>query len=211
MAETSFIRGLASAPRLFDALRWVLEGGYRGHHRVIREHLAHAGRTLDLGCGTGIYARFFAPAQYLGIDISPAYVAAARSKYPDHRFEVHDASSTRFADSMFDACMISGVLHHLDDDMASRVLQEASRVVRPGGLLVIWEDIPAAWWNVVGHVIHRLDLGNYIRRPVEYRARIERHLDVVQSSAMRSGAMDYQVFVARPRRDRETQALLAPA
>ncbi len=199
MAETSLIRRLAGVPRLFDALRWTLEGGYRGHHHVVQNNLVDAGHVLDLGCGTGIYAHFFPPDRYLGVDISPEYIAAARSKFPRHQFQVHDATAVPLPSQSFDACMVSGVLHHLDDRDADHLLAEAARVVRPDGKIVIWEDIPAPWWNVVGHVIHRLDLGNHIRTPSDYQRVIERRLEVFHASAMRSGAMDYQVFLARPR------------
>lgn len=200
MAQNGLVRWLAGVPRLFDALRWILEGGYRGHDRVIRTHLMNAGRTLDLGCGTGIYARFFAPHSYVGADINPDYVSAAQSKFPQHRFVVQDATQTSFLDGEFDACMISGVLHHLDDELAGRMVKEAARVVRAGGTVVVWEDVPAPWWNLIGHVIHRLDLGSHIRMPSGYRAVLEPHLTIQDSADMRSGAMDYQVFVATPRK-----------
>jgi ubiquinone/menaquinone biosynthesis C-methylase UbiE len=199
MAIRGLVRRLAAAPRLFDALRWVLEGGYRGHHRVIDRFLANMGRTLDLGCGTGIYAPRFPAPTYVGADLSADYIAAARGKFPAHEFVVADATCTSFHDGEFDACMICGVLHHLDDEVAARVVKEAARVVRPGGRVVVWEDIPSPWWNVVGHLIHRLDMGNHIRKPAGYRSILERHLLIEESTAIRSGAMDYQVFVATPR------------
>ncbi len=200
MAETWLVRKLAGLPSVFDGLRWILEGGYRGHRAVIRKHLSDAGRILDLGCGTGIYASCFAPESYLGADLSPEYVAAARRKFPGYRFEVQDACSTTYADGQFDACMISGVLHHLDDELASRMLGEGARITKRTGKVVIWEDVPARHrWNLIGHVIHRLDLGAYIRSPDDYRRLIEPSITVEISEPMRSGAMDYQVFVGRPR------------
>jgi SAM-dependent methyltransferase len=200
MVHSALVRWLAGVPRLFDALRWILEGGYVGHQRVVRAHLTNVGRTLDLGCGTGIYAGFFPASSYVGADLNPDYISAAQSKFPDHPFVVQDATRTSFRDNEFDACMISGVLHHLDDDLATRMVKEAARVVRPGGVIVVWEDIPSAWWNLLGHVIHRLDLGSHIRTSVGYRSLLEPHLVIQDSASMRSGAMDYQVFVGTPRK-----------
>lgn len=199
MVQRSLVRRMADVPRLFDALRWILEGGYRGHRGVIQKHLTGAGRTLDLGCGTGIYAGFFPPDAYVGADINSAYIQAAQSRFPAHRFVVQDATVPSFNDAEFDACMISGVLHHLDDQEAGRLLQLAARAVRPSGKIVVWEDIPASRWNLVGNVIHSLDLGRHIRTPEGYRTLLEQHLAIAHSSAMRSGAMDYQVFVGTPR------------
>lgn len=45
------------------------------------------GRLVDFGCGIGRLAGGFAPGRYLGLDISPMAVAAARAAWPDHRFE----------------------------------------------------------------------------------------------------------------------------
>ncbi len=44
-----------------------------------------------------------------------------------------------------------GLLHHLDEHLASRTLQEAFRILKISGVLVVWEDIPTeAAWNLPG-------------------------------------------------------------
>lgn len=47
------------------------------------------GRTLDIGCGTGLYLDYVSvPAdQYLGIDPSQGMLDKAKLKHPDHKFE----------------------------------------------------------------------------------------------------------------------------
>ena len=197
-----FVRRLADCPSIFDLLRWILEGGYRGHKSVIQQELTPVGqRILDIGCGTGFYSRFFDAAVYVGVDISPIYISAAQQKYPANQFIVGDGTALPFADSEFETAMISGVLHHLSDDEAQHVLAEASRILSAEGKLVVWEDIPApAWWNVIGHVIHRLDLGQYIRKPSAYRTLLEHHFIIRSERTMRSGFMDYVIFACSPRK-----------
>ncbi len=193
----SLIRYLARRPQVFDWLRFVLEGGYVGHSKIIRRELSRESwRVLDVGCGTGIYASHFPPAEYHGIDISPEYIAAAARKFPHHQFSVMDATAMTFGDHTFESAFISGVLHHLNDEQAVAVLQNVCRVIRPGGKLVIWEDIPAPAWNLVGHIIHRLDLGSHIRQPDGYRKLIETVSPVHTHQTMRSGFMDYGIFVS---------------
>lgn len=193
------IHRLAASPAIFDALRWTLEGGYRGHHRVIDQTLRSAsGPVLDLGCGTGVFAPRFDPREYLGVDLSPTYIAAAARKHPRHRFAVMDARRLELADHSQSRCFIAGMLHHLSDDAADAVLSEVQRVLQPGGRIVIWEDVPARrWWNVPGRIIHALDMGDAIRTPDGYRRLIERHLTVEAESSMTSGCMDYAVFQCR--------------
>jgi SAM-dependent methyltransferase len=194
------IETLAARPRVFDALRWTLEGGYAGHHRVIAESLASPpGPVLDIGCGTGVFAGRFRRDEYLGIDISPTYIAAAQRKFPRHRFAVMDARRLDIPDASQSRGFISGILHHLSDDDVAAVLQEMARVVRPDGRIVIWEDIPTqSLLNVVGRTIHALDLGDRIREPAGYRALIAPHLAIRSERLMRSGCMDYAVFECTP-------------
>lgn len=195
------MKKLAAWPMAFDVIRWILEGGYHGHKSVINRELSPIrGLLLDIGCGTGFYARFFDAASYFGVDISPAYIAAAIQKHPLHQFLVSSGFALPVADHSFGNAMISGVLHHMSNDDATSVLSEAARVLSPDGQLVVWEDIPStARWNIVGHVIHRFDLGRHIRRPAEYRSLIEQKFVVRSERLMRSGFMDYVVFACTPK------------
>lgn len=193
------VHRLAASPRMFDALRWTLEAGYRGHHRVFDQTLPTAsGSVIDVGCGTGVFAAGFDPKVYLGVDLSPAYIAAAARKHPRHRFAVMDARRLELSDESQSRCFIAGMLHHLSDDDVDAVLSEVRRVLQPGGRAVIWEDVPTRrWWNVPGRIIHALDMGDAIRTPDGYRRLIERHLIIEAESSMSSGCMDYAVFQCR--------------
>jgi ubiquinone/menaquinone biosynthesis C-methylase UbiE len=195
------VEALASSPRVFDALRWLLEGGYAGHHAVIARELRTAtGPALDIGCGTGVFAGRFDPVDYLGIDICPAYIQAAQRKHPGHRFAVMDARRLELPDRSQSRAFISGMLHHLSDDDVAAVLKEILRVLRPSGRLVIWEDVPTrSRGNLIGRAIHSLDLGDRIRPPAGYRALIEPWFVIEAESAMHSGCMDYVVFRCVPR------------
>ena len=194
-----WVQAIGKKPRVLDMARWMLEMGYHGHHRVIRqESLSACNRVLDLGCGTGTFAGMFDPARYTGVDIVPEYVAAARAAHPGHTFEIMNAQQLAFPSQTFDACFIAGVIHHLDDAAATAVLREVARVTRPDSPVVIWEDIPTrAWWNCIGRVVHRFDQGAYIRTPAQYCAIVGGVLSIVASYHMQSGFMDYAVFRCR--------------
>ncbi len=192
-----WVRRLAASPRLFDLLRWVLEGGYVKHRRLIRRSIGSQNQSvLDCGCGTGIYANCFAPEVYTGIDISQGYIKRCKQRCPRHQFHVMDATKLEFPDGSFSSAMISGVLHHLDDSQAHQVCKEVRRVLKPGGQLLIWEDIPTlSRWNWVGSVIHRLDLGEHIRLPHRYEEILAEHFTIQSRELLSSGVMDYLALI----------------
>ncbi|MCV7396936.1 class I SAM-dependent methyltransferase [Mycobacterium paraseoulense] len=195
------IHALAAEPRTFDLLRWILEAGYRSEKDVLRrEGIANAASILDLGCGTGVMANAFRPESYVGVDMNARYIARARATKNHYRFEVADGRALPFADGSFDAVVITGVIHHLDDASARSLLQESRRVLVPGsGVLVISEPVPTRnRWNLVGRLVVRLDEGDFIRSSERY---LEMACDVFGHEAIRhypisSGVSDRAVVVA---------------
>lgn len=191
-----FVSQLSKFPLAFDSLRWVLEGGFNQHRKLLQSHLADCPqRVLDCGCGTGIYANFFPPDRYVGIDISPTYIARACRRFPSYNFQVGDATELCFDDGFFGEVIVSGVMHHLDDQTAQRVCAELRRVLKADGGLLVWEDVPTRQTtNLIGRLVHWLDMGEHIRTTEAYRQLLAPYFDVQSTSGMRSGWMDYSVF-----------------
>lgn len=197
----SGVMQLSKVPRAFDVLRWVLEGGYHQHRVLLSRHVARdASCVLDLGCGTGIHADYFDPKIYVGVDISPRYIARARQNFPRHHFEVMDATTLKYAKHSFGTVIISGVLHHLEETVAKQVLGEVSRVLSPQGILLLWEDVPTQDpYNLVGKLVHQLDVGEFIRPRAEYEELLSDEFCIESIDDMRSGFMDYAAFKCRKR------------
>jgi SAM-dependent methyltransferase len=105
--------------------------------RVWRD--ATAGPLLDAGCGPGLWTSFLHEGgrDVRGVDVSTAFVAAARAAYPGIRFEV--ASFRRLP---VPSASLGGVLSwysliHTPPDDVPEVLAELARVMAPGGSLLL--------------------------------------------------------------------------
>ncbi|MFW0861672.1 MAG: class I SAM-dependent methyltransferase [Dethiobacter sp.] len=94
-------------------------------------------KVLDLGGGTGKLAAQLekAGANVWLLDSSTAMLKRARRLLPSNRAVLGDAASLPFAENSFDVVMIVDALHHFRKQEI--VLEEALRVLRPGGTLAI--------------------------------------------------------------------------
>lgn len=110
--------------------------------------------VLDVGCGNGFIAHHLSAMlgrRVVGIDLgSGAEAAIDYRRYDGDRFPASDGS--------FDAVTLCYVLHHAQDVRV--VLNEMRRVLRDGGLAVVYEDIPQAWWDKGVCWIHNLQWKN---------------------------------------------------
>lgn len=94
---------------------------------------------LDLCCGTGLFvgkAREVGMEPF-GIDLSPSMLGVARRNHPGIDFFESDASALPIVNDSFDAATLSFALHEKPRNTALDILQEAIRVVRPGGIIVV--------------------------------------------------------------------------
>ena len=101
-------------------------------------------RLLDIACGTGRTLKQLAAAhprlRYHGVDLSPYYIRAARQllrDIEDLSLVVENAEDLPYKDEYFDVVTSVYLFHELPKNARRRVLAEAYRVLRPGGLLVL--------------------------------------------------------------------------
>ncbi|WP_221358176.1 class I SAM-dependent methyltransferase [Streptomyces beigongshangae] len=104
---------------------------------------AGAATLLDVACGTGIVTRRFAAAGLgvTGADAACGMLRRAAGRLPG-RVVLADGRRLPFPDASFDAVTAIWLLHLLDD--AERVVAEAARVLRPGGVFVTTVDKAAS-------------------------------------------------------------------
>lgn len=108
-----------------------------------------AGRVLDIGCGTGaVFDDYPRHAHVVGLDEDYELLQFAKcgvSRTPAHvSLVAGDAESLCFYDDFFDAAVIQFTLCSVSDPQ--QALAEIVRVVRPGGLLYIYEHVISRQW-----------------------------------------------------------------
>jgi demethylmenaquinone methyltransferase/2-methoxy-6-polyprenyl-1,4-benzoquinol methylase len=127
---------------VYDVMNSVMTAGL--HHRWRRRAVDLAGvgpgsRVLDVATGTGDLAIEAASrgAEVVGSDFSEAMLERARGKAPAITFEQGDALALHYADDSFDAATVGFGARNFSD--LEQGLREMTRVVRPGGRVVVLE------------------------------------------------------------------------
>jgi SAM-dependent methyltransferase len=107
---------------------------------------------LDVGCGVGAMQHFVAPRvrRSVGIDPSAETASAARTLHPNSQIDVLESELLPYPDGSFDVAFAVNVLHHVDPPNWERFTSDVARVVRPGGLVVFFEQNP---WNPLTRMV----------------------------------------------------------
>lgn len=100
--------------------------------------------VLDVGCGIGKTDGFLFQklGKLSGADISSASIEHARRENPQVHYEVYDGRTLPFTNETFDAAFLICVLHHVVPEKRDALLQDVRRVLKPGGVLFIFEHNP---------------------------------------------------------------------
>ena len=133
---------------------------------VIGELNPRPSRVLDLGCGPGFHSMRLARRGFtvLACDFSPPVLEMARENVHaaglDNRisFATEDILNLSFESGSQDCILCWGVLMHIPD--LARAVAELSRVLKPGGTLVIEENNAASLQSRTNRLLREL-----LRRP----------------------------------------------
>jgi ubiquinone/menaquinone biosynthesis C-methylase UbiE len=119
-----------------------------------------AGRLLDIGTGTGRVLELLAPRvrQALGVDASKAMLALARARLDGPAFahcavRLADMYRLPLSDQSFEIVVLQMVLHHAE--VPADAVLEATRVLRPGGRLLVIDLAEHERADLTGKLAHR--------------------------------------------------------
>jgi len=155
-----------------------------------------APRVLDLAAGTGRTARALVrelafDGSVVNVDLATRMLRTGREALPAHAAERvgwlrAPVDHLPFADAAFDAVVCLEALEFVPD--AERVLREALRVLRPGGLLLITHRVGPYARLILGHYLSRTDFAALLERLPLNDTRIERwQVEYDLAWAVRSG------------------------
>lgn len=128
---------------------WTHNSHY--HNFLLRHVPTNCEETLEIGCGTGVFARLLAERSQnvLALDLSPEMVRIARarsSQFSNIEFQIADVSTRNFPAERFDCIASIATLHHLP---LCEIFLKMKDALRPGGVLLVLDIFEPRKWH--GH------------------------------------------------------------
>ncbi len=134
----------------FDAIATLSQEGWSHnshyHAFLLRQLPVHLELALDVGCGTGEFARLLAAraGRVLALDLAPQMITIARERstaFPNIEYRVANVTKSELPTAAFDCVATIATLHHLP---LAETLQQLATAVRPGGTLLLLDLYNAA-------------------------------------------------------------------
>jgi SAM-dependent methyltransferase len=138
--------------------------------RFVRPHPSDC--ILDVGCGTARILNYLPVKRYVGIDNNQKYIVAARDRYRERgEFLVGDVDDlSGIAGSRFDIIIASGILHHINDVSAAKLIAASAQLLAGDGRMVIADPVFVSTQSLLAKVLISLDRGRNVRTPDHYLA-----------------------------------------
>lgn len=183
------MKSTLALPVAYDLAQFLIRGP-RFNKIFARQFVkaAPGSRVLDIGCGTAAILQFLPNVEYVGFDMSEAYVGACQRRYGQRgRFYCQKVSEENLEDpSCYDVVLAIGVIHHLDDAQADRLFAMAYAALRVGGRLITLDGVYVDGQPWFARWLLDNDRGKFVRREEQYLRLANSHFATVNATITRS-------------------------
>src|SRR3546814_111974 len=168
---TRGIRAVLSHPFVYSSFQSLM-----GAHAVRQKFVAEFVRpsegmsVLDVGCGPADILAYLPELTYYGFDVSASYIAQAqrkfgrRGKFQNKQLLLADLNTL----PSFDVVLALGLLHHLDDAVATELMQLVFKALKPGGRLLTIDPCLHPEQSMIARFLVNHDRGQNVRNKAGY-------------------------------------------
>ncbi|MFN4258618.1 MAG: methyltransferase domain-containing protein [Gemmataceae bacterium] len=189
--------------RFWEWLAFLFNGGERRARHKVLQHLTNLSGTrfLEVAVGDGANIPYLPEdCAFYGIDISIVQMTQCRQRFHqrDLRLLLGEAEKLPFKDRTFDNALSLGAFNYFNDPVQG--LKEMARVVKPGGQVVVCDEVPNLPNYLIGRYIglpqlDRWVMAKFMNLGYEFTDMAERYRDLKLEPIVDEALSDWQIHM----------------
>ena len=193
----SQIYNLINKPFVYKFIQKVMSGtSFRNN--IVRKNITRENlKILDIGCGPAEILEHIPKCKYYGYDIDKRSIKYAKEKYhqKNYHFYCKKFSKTEVRKlPKFDFIIFFGILHHLSNKEADKMLTLCKRIMKKNSKLLTEDPILVEKQNIIAKFLIEKDRGINVRQKKEYINLLKKHFKKIKNKVTHQFFIPYTWF-----------------
>ena len=184
-------------PLIYKIIQYVMSGtSFR--NSIIKKNIRKSNlKILDIGCGPAQILEHIPRCDYYGYDIDQRSIQYAKKKYrqKNYHFYCKKFNKTEVKKlPKFDFIIFFGILHHLSNKEADKMLTLCKRIMKKNSKLLTEDPILIEKQNVIAKFLIEKDRGTNVRQKKEYINLLKKHFKKIKNKVTHQFFIPYTWF-----------------
>lgn len=184
-------------PLIYKIIQYVMSGtSFR--NSIIKKNIRKSNlKILDIGCGPAQILEHIPQCDYYGYDIDQRSIQYAKKKYrqKNYHFYCKKFNKTEIKKlPKFDFIIFFGILHHLSNKEADKMLTLCKRIMKKNSKLLTEDPILIEKQNVIAKFLIEKDRGTNVRQKKEYINLLKKHFKKIKNKVTHQFFIPYTWF-----------------
>jgi 2-polyprenyl-3-methyl-5-hydroxy-6-metoxy-1,4-benzoquinol methylase len=198
MQKSNFIYQILSYP-FFYILSQKIMSSLSFNETIIKKYVKKKHiNVLDIGCGPADILESLNNLNYYGYDINESYINFARSKYKEKKPKLFCKKFSKKELKKlpkFDVILLSGLIHHLNDQESKQLLILCKKILKKKGKLITIDPILIKNQNPIARLLVKLDRGLNVRNKNNYLKLFKKYFKSCSNKIYIQKFIPYTMFV----------------
>ena len=191
------IYNFINSPLVYKIIQYIMSGtSFR--NSIIKKNIRKSNlKILDIGCGPAQILEQIPRCDYYGYDIDQRSIQYAKKKYrqKNYHFYCKKFNKTEIKKlPKFDFVIFFGILHHLSNKEADKMLTLCKRIMKKNSKLLTEDPILVEKQNIIAKFLIEKDRGINVRQKKEYINLLKKHFKKIKNKVTHQFFIPYTWF-----------------
>ena len=191
------IYNFINSPLVYRIIQYIMSGtSFR--NSIIKKNIKKSNlKILDIGCGPAQILEQIPRCDYYGYDIDQRSIQYAKKKYRQKNYHFYCKKFNKSEIKKlpkFDFVIFFGILHHLSNKEADKMLTLCKRIMKKNSKLLTEDPILVEKQNIIAKFLIEKDRGINVRQKKEYINLLKKHFKKIKNKVTHQFFIPYTWF-----------------